>query len=434
MKKRGFVLSATAALTSAIALVGIQLASPGWAGFRSHPKEVVDEVWQTVNREFVDATFNKVDWEAERLKLLNKDYATAEDAYTAIRESLKLLGDPYTRFMDPEQYASMQIDTSGELTGVGLTLGMDEEKNQLIVISPIEDSPAARLGVKSKDVITAIDGKTTQGMDVNTAVGLIRGPVGTTVTLSVERGTEKLSFAIRREKIELATVRSELQEVGGQRIGYIRLTQFSANAAEKMQQAIQTLEGEKVDGYILDLRSNPGGLLHSSAEIARMWLDQGSIVSTINRQGEQDRLRADHHALTTQPLVVLVDGASASASEILSGALQDNRRATIVGTKTFGKGLVQSVHALSDGSGLAVTIARYRTPNGTDIHEKGIMPDIVVELTEEDIKRLTEDRDLVATPGDPQYAAALRALQNQIVAKRGTSAQNPPAQSLTTQQ
>jgi len=425
MKKRGLVLSATAALTSAVALVGIRLAAPVWAGFRPHPKEVVDEVWQTVNREFVDATFNRVDWEAQRRKLLSRDYATSEEAYAAIREALKLLGDPYTRFMDPEQYASMQVDTSGELTGVGLTLGMDEETNQLVVVSPIEGSPADRLGVKSKDVITTIDGKTTQGMDVNTAVSLIRGPAGTNVTLSILRGSERLSFTIKREKIELPTVRSQLHTHNGLNIGYIRLTQFAANAAEKMREAIQKFEEQKVDGYILDLRSNPGGLLHVSAEIARMWLDRGAIVSTINRQGEQERLRADHHALTSRPLVILVDGASASASEILSGALQDNRRATIVGTKTFGKGLVQSVHGLSDGSGLAVTIARYRTPNGKDIHQQGITPDIVVEMQEEDIKRLTANRELVATEQDPQYAAAVRALQNQLLAKKATAAQTP---------
>jgi len=419
MRKRGFVVSATAAVMTAVSLVGVQLSMPGWAGFRRDPKEVVDEVWQIVNREYVDPSFNSLDWEAVRRDLLSREYATREDAYAAIREALKKLNDPYTRFLDPDQFASMQIDTSGELTGVGITLGMDQETNELVVISPIEGSPAERAGIKSKDVIVRIDDKSTEGMDTNAAVNLIRGEPGTRVRLTIRREGEGLKvFDLVRERIELATVRYEVHEENGLPIGYIRITQFSGNAAEKMRQAIRELEKQGVAAYVLDLRANPGGLLYSSAEIARMWINRGSIVSTVNRQGEQDRLTANNTALTDKPLAVLVDGGSASASEILSGALQDNRRAVIVGTQTFGKGLVQSVHPLSDGSGLAVTIARYRTPNGNDIDHKGITPDILVELSEEDLKRLSQNRELVATPADPQYAAAIQALQAQISARR----------------
>ncbi|MFS8868117.1 carboxyl-terminal processing protease CtpC [Synechococcus sp. H65.1] len=420
MRKRGFVVSATAAVVTAVSLVGVQLSMPGWAGFRRDPKEVVDEVWQIVNREYVDPSFNSVDWEAVRRDLLSREYATREEAYEAIREALKKLNDPYTRFLDPDQFASMQIDTSGELTGVGITLGVDQETNELVVISPIEGSPADRAGIKSKDVIVRIDDKSTEGMDTNTAVSLIRGEPGTRVRLTIRREGEGLKvFDLVRERIELATVRYEArQEKNGLLIGYIRITQFSGNAADKVRQAIRELEKQGVAAYVLDLRANPGGLLYSSAEIARMWIDRGSIVSTVNRQGEQDRLVANNSALTDKPLAVLVDGGSASASEILSGALQDNRRAVIVGTQTFGKGLVQSVHPLSDGSGLAVTIARYRTPKGTDIDHKGITPDIVVELSEEDLERLSKNRELVATAADPQYAAAVRALQSQIAARQ----------------
>ncbi len=419
MRKRGFVVSATAAVMTAVALVGVQLSSPGWAGFRSDPKEVVDEVWQIVNREYVDSDFNEIDWESRRRQLLAKNYANAEEAYEAIRETLEELDDPYTRFLDPDQFASMQIDTSGELTGVGITLGMDEETDRLIVVSPIEGSPADQAGIKSKDVIVGIDGQSTEGMDTNGAVSLIRGRPGTKVTLTILRDeSETIDFEITRDKIELATVKHELHQHENRNIGYIRLTQFSANAADKMRGAIRELEKQNVDGYVLDLRQNPGGLLYSSAEIARMWLDDGSIVSTVNRQGEQDRITANHRALTLKPLAVLVDGGSASASEILSGALQDNHRATIVGTKTFGKGLVQSVHSLSDGSGLAVTIAHYRTPSGIDINLKGITPDIEIELSEDDIAQLTEDRESVATLKDPQYAAAIDVLIPQILAEQ----------------
>ncbi|MDX2273698.1 MAG: S41 family peptidase [Cyanobacteriota bacterium] len=419
MKKRGFVVSATAAVLTAVTLVGVQLSTPGWAGFRSDPKEVVDEVWQIVNREYVDGSFNNIDWEKSRRDLLSKEYAKPEDAYEAIREALKALNDPYTRFLDPEQFASMQIDTSGELTGVGITLGMDEATEHLVVVSPIEGSPADKAGIKSKDVITAIDGKSTEGMDVNAAVNLIRGEPGTSVTLTILRDDkDSMDFDLKRERIELATVKYEMHREAGQPIGYIRLTQFSANAAEKMKESIRKLEKEGAVAYVLDLRANPGGLLYSSAEIARMWMDKGGIVSTVNRQGEQDRLNANSGAMTDKPLAVLVDGGSASASEILSGALQDNQRAIIVGTQTFGKGLVQSVHSLSDGSGLAVTIARYHTPKGTDINKKGITPDIKVDLTESDLEKLSENRDLVATLEDPQYAAAIKALQPAIAARQ----------------
>ncbi|NJK61705.1 MAG: PDZ domain-containing protein [Synechococcaceae cyanobacterium SM2_3_1] len=419
MKKRGFLVSTTTAVVTAVTLVGVQLSLPGWAGFRSAPKEVVDEVWQIVNREYVDADFNRIDWEERRRDLLAGEYDTSEEAYDAIREVLEELDDPYTRFLDPDQYASMQIDTSGELTGVGITLGMDQETDRLIVVSPIEDSPADKVGIKSKDVIVEIDGKSTEGMDVNAAVNLIRGEPGTVVTLTILRNeTETLDFPIRRDKIELETVKHELHNEGQQKIGYIRLTQFSANAAEKMRDAIQELEKQDVDAYVLDLRQNPGGLLYSSAEIARMWLDRGAIVSTVNRQGEQDRITAHHQALTDRPLAVLVDNGSASASEILSGALQDNERAIVIGTQTFGKGLVQQVHSLSDGSGLAVTVARYRTPKGIDINQKGITPDLTVEMTEDDIALLSENREAVATLEDPQYAAAIEALQSKIIAYR----------------
>jgi carboxyl-terminal processing protease len=197
-------------------------------------------------------------------------------------------------------------------------------------------------------------------------------------------------------------------------VGYIRLTQFSANAAAEMGEAIRALEGEQVTGYILDLRSNPGGLLYSSIDIARMWLDKGTIVSTVNRQGVVDEESATQRALTNKPLVVLVDGGSASASEILSGALQDNHRAVLVGTRTFGKGLVQSVRSLADGSGLAVTVAKYLTPSGRDINKHGIDPDIQVELTEDQRELLADDRELIGTPEDPQYAQALTTLTTAI--------------------
>lgn len=419
--KRGLILGATAAVLSTVAVTGAGIhLSQSQAFFNESPKELVDEVWQIVDRNYVDGTFNQTDWKAIRNEYLGRSYASKEEAYKAIREMLDKLKDPYTRFMDPEEFKNMQVETSGELTGVGIQLALDEESKKLVVIAPIEGTPAAKAGVLAKDVITKIDGKNTDGMDVNDAVSLIRGPVNTEVTLTVKRNNQEKVFKLKRERIEIHPVRYSLkQDLPGQKVGYIRLTQFSANAAAEMRQAIQDLEKQGVSGYVMDLRSNPGGLLYASIDIARMWIKDGGIVSTVDRQGVSDRQKANQRALTDKPLVVLVDGGSASASEILSGALQDNKRAVIVGTKTFGKGLVQSVRGLGDGSGLAVTIAKYFTPSGRDINHAGIAPDVVIELSDTQRQELGKNRDEIGTPKDPQYAKGLEVLQQQIARRKG---------------
>ncbi|HEY9818286.1 MAG TPA: carboxyl-terminal processing protease CtpC [Candidatus Obscuribacterales bacterium] len=417
--KRGLVLGATAVAVTAVTLTGAGLQlSRGQAFFQDSPKELIDEVWQLIDRTYVDATFNQVDWRAVRQDYLDRSYQDQDDAYVAIREMLDQLGDPYTRFMDPSEFRDMQIDTSGELTGVGIQLTQDEETDELVVVSPIEDTPAFEAGILAQDVIIQIDDQSTEGMNVNDAVNLIRGPVGTDITLTIRRGQQELEFQLRRDLIEIHPVRYSLRETETGDVGYIRLTQFSANAAQEMEEAIQDLQAQGVSGYVLDLRSNPGGLLYSSIDIARMWLDEGGIVSTVNRQGISDREVANGTALTDLPLVVLVDGGSASASEILSGALQDNDRATLVGTQTFGKGLVQSVRGLGDGSGIAVTVAKYLTPSGRDINQEGIEPDIVVELTEEQLEVLFNDRTLIGTDSDPQFSQALEVLSDQMTAQR----------------
>ncbi|MEM7770106.1 MAG: carboxyl-terminal processing protease CtpC [Cyanobacteria bacterium P01_E01_bin.6] len=419
--KRFLVLSATAFVVTVVGTIvgGLHL-SRSQAFFQDSPKDLVDEVWQLVDRTYVDETFNQVDWQAVRRDYLEREYGDREEAYTAIREMLEQLEDPYTRFMDPQEFRNMQIDTSGELTGVGIQLSQDEETSELVVVSPIEDTPAFEAGILSGDVIVQIDGHSTDGMDINEAVNLIRGPVNSDVTLIVKRGDREINFDIVRARIEIHPVRYEYRsEAGLGNIGYIRLTQFSANAAEEMEEAINDLESRGVDGYVLDLRSNPGGLLHSSIEIAEMWIDEGTIVSTVNRQGISDEQSSDGGSfLTDKPLVVLVDGGSASASEILSGALQDQDRALLIGTQTFGKGLVQSVRPLGDGSGLAITVAKYLTPSGRDINKEGISPDIIVELSEEQVEFLSENREQIGTVTDPQYSEAIDVLNQEIVAQQ----------------
>lgn len=408
--------SGAIAATAAVSLFGPGL-SRVRAALQESPKTIVDEAWQIVNREYVDGTFNKVDWQATRQSLLNKNYTSREQAYTALREALEKLNDPYTRFMDPKQYEALSNQTSGELSGIGIRLEVSDETKILTVVEPIENSPALKAGIKSGDQILAINDKKTNGMTVEDASNLIRGEVGTKVTLLIGREGKQLNLALTRARIELPTVRYSLKQEGARRIGYIRLNEFSSHAAEQMRRAIQDLTAQKVEGFVMDLRGNPGGLLQASIEISRMWLDRGGIVKTVDRVGNNEEIAANRTALTKLPLVVLVDGNSASSSEILTGALKDNNRATVVGSQTFGKALVQSVHSLSDGSGLAVTIAHYFTPNGTDISHKGITPDVKIELTDNDRQKLASNPKLIATMEDPQYARAVSALEKLALTK-----------------
>ena len=387
------------------------------AALQDSPKAVVDEVWQVVNKEYVDGTFNHVDWQATRQRLLSQQYTSREQAYTAIRAALNQLGDRYTRFLDPEQYQAFSDQTSGALSGIGIRMELNATTKRLTVVDAIENSPALKAGLKSGDRILAIDGKSTQGMTVENAAKLVRGKVGTVVTLQIGRqGQSDFDVKLTRATIELPTVTYNLKQEGSKRVGYIRLAEFDATAAAQMRRAIQALKAQKVDGFVLDLRDDPGGLLDASAEIAQMWLDKGAIVRTVDRAGDSEQLAANHTALTKQPLVVLVDGNSASASEILTGALQDNHRAMVVGSQTFGKALVQEYRPLSDGSGLAVTIAHYFTPNGTDINHKGITPDVKIDLTAAQQQQLATQPSLIGTQADPQYARAITVLATDFLA------------------
>ena len=386
---------------------GFSLPSASGGSIRDSPKEVIDQVWQIVYRDFLDSAgvYDETSWRELRRDLLNKSYGGNVESYEAIRGMLASLDDPYTRFPDPKEFKEMQIDTSGELMGVGIQLSVDKATKELIVVSPIEGTPASRAGVQSKDVIVSIDGASTKGMTTEDAVKLIRGPEGTEVVLGLRRDDEILNVPLKRARIEINAVKATLNtSPNGRKIGYIRLKQFNANASREMREAVKDLELQGAEGYVLDLRSNPGGLLESSVDIARQWLNEGTIVSTRTREGIRDVRRATGSAVTDKPLVVLIDQGSASASEILSGALQDNSRAQLVGQKTFGKGLVQAVRRLADGSGMTVTIAKYLTPKGADIHKHGIKPDIEAAVTEKEMKNFSI-KDL-GTQKDSQYRTA----------------------------
>ena len=384
-------------------VLNLGFAQPSALAFTEQQKLVM-EVWRIVNRAYLDETFNHQNWWFTREKVLKRPMRTWDDAYHETQQMLQTLEDPYTRFLPPEQYQSLQTNTSGELLGVGLQIAKDDDSQYLRVIAPIEGSPAERAGLSPKDEITAINGTSTQTFSLDEAAARMRGPAGTIVTLGIERmGTDFFEVNLTRERINLNPVFAELRSENNRKIGYIRLGQFNGNAVEDIHKALITLEKQGTDGYILDLRNNPGGLLQAGIEIARFWLNESTIVYTVNRQGVLESFEAGTAALTPKPLVLLVNGGTASASEILAGALQDNHRAQLVGETTFGKGLIQSLFDLPHGSGLAVTVAKYETPEHHDINKLGITPDQIVPT-----EPLT--RDQFATREDVQYQAAVKTL------------------------
>jgi len=405
-----------------VVLVGVVLGGGTPAHALTEGQKLLNEAWRIVNRTYVDDTFNHQNWWALRQKALSQPLDNSEATYQAIQRMLANLNDPFTRFLKPDQYRSLQTSTSGELTGVGLQIALDAATGELKVIAPIAGSPADQAGLLPYDQIVEIDEVSTKGMSLDDAAARMRGPIGSPVRLTVKReGKSQTVVQLVRERISLNPVYAELKELskkdvvastdgaGQTRIGYLRLSQFNANATIELAKSIHRLEQQGAEAYILDLRNNPGGLLQSGIEIARLWLNEGTVVYTVDRQGIQDSFEASGPALTPDPLVVLVNQGTASASEILAGALQDNGRALLVGEKTFGKGLIQSLFELSDGSGLAVTVAKYETPSHRDINQLGIEPNRVVSLGE------PITRDQIGTAADRQYQAAVDLLTTSTV-------------------
>ena len=391
-------------------------------------KEVIDHVWQIVYRDFLDSNgkFESSNWINIRKDFLAKKYSNSDEAYDAIRNMLSYLDDPYTRFLDPKEFNQMRIDTSGELTGVGIQIVKDKESDDLIIISPIEGTPAYEAGIKARDKILSIDNVSTKGMNIEDAVKLIRGQRGTKVKLEILRNGNSFFQSLLRERIEIKSVTSKINNTkDGFLIGYVRIKQFNANASREMNDTLKDLEFKKVSGYVIDLRSNPGGLLESSIDISRQFIDKGIIVSTLSKDGYREIKRGNGRALTKKPLIVLVNEGSASASEIFSGAIRDNNRGKLVGKKTFGKGLVQSMRTLVDGSGLTVTVAKYLTPKGTDINKFGITPDIEVKMNTNPILQRE-----IGTRRDRQYRAGEKELIKMIKRTKLLSQFNPDSKNL----
>lgn len=350
------------------------------------PSELYDDVWKIVNKKYYDPSNNSQDWAKWRYKY-DKKLKTEEDAYVAIDTMLASLNDPYTRFLQPKEFSEETQSIKGSLKGIGTQIGIRD--GNLVVIAPLEDSPAEKAGILADDIILEINGESTKGINVDAAADKIRGEKGTTVNLLIQRkGTANKVYSIVRDEIEIKSVSTKPPfetSIIPKDIQYIRLSSFiSKNAASEIETILNSSKDKK--GIILDLRSNPGGLLTNAIYISDMLLKGGVIVSTVDRDRYKSTTRARYGQVTGKPIVVLINKGSASASEILSGALKDNKRATIVGEQSFGKGLVQEINRLPDEAGMNITIQRYLTPSGNDIHKKGITPDVVVELTKENVE------------------------------------------------
>ncbi|KAA8494545.1 Carboxyl-terminal-processing protease [Porphyridium purpureum] len=386
-----------AALVLAALVWGNDVAGLAWDGAAairpraafalSEPQKLVAEAWRVVDQGYVDRTFNNQDWFKIRMKEIKKPLASMDDAYAVITEMLKTLGDPYTRFLNPSQFNSLTSSATGELAGVGLEMYPALVDNKLVVLSPIDGSPAFKAGIRSQDVITLIDGESTEDLTPDEAAARIRGTPGTRVSLYVIHAStpdKEVRYDLVRESLKIVSVKSELLPGN---IGVLRIKQFNSSTPDDARAALEKLRAKGAKKYVIDLRNNPGGYFPAGVDVARLFLPKDKpVVFVVNKNGIQDEYDVlEEPLIADEPIVVLVNKATASASEILSGALKDNRRALLVGEKTFGKGVVQTVTGLSDGSGVAVTIAKYETPAHVDINKKGIVPDIESKCAEDEV-------------------------------------------------
>ena len=349
--------------------------------------------------------YQKIDLFGEVLEKIKKEYVDeidqSESMDSAINGLLQSL-DPYSAYMSPEIFNEMQTETSGEFGGLGIEVGM--ESGVVKVISPIDDSPASRAGIKAGDYIIKIGDVQVQGKSLSEAVDLMRGPIGTSINLTVRRIGQKkaLNFDIVRAIIEIKSVRAELLKKD---VGYIRLTSFNENSSEQIKDKIRNFEkNQNVNSYILDLRNNPGGLLSQAIKISDFFLDNGEIVSTKSRKASENRkwFAKNGDLINGKTLLVLINYGSASASEIVAGALKDHKRAIILGENSYGKGSVQSIIPLQNKGALRLTVAKYYLPSGKSISEVGVSPDI--EINEE------SDAFRIKTDTDNQLSYALKLL------------------------
>jgi carboxyl-terminal processing protease len=367
--------------------IAIGAACAGWA------PQTLSAVSQSAYAAAAD-TYRQLNLFGDVFDKIRDDYVEKPDEAKLIEAAINgMLSslDPHSSYMDAKAYRDMQVQTKGEFGGLGIEV--TEEDGLIKVVSPIDDTPAAKAGILSGDIISAIDDESTQGLTLDQAVDRMRGAVNSAVRLKILRGParEVKEFKIIRDIIKVQSVRSHVE---ADDIGYVRITQFTEQTADGLKSAMEKFRNEipadKFKGYILDLRNNPGGLLDQSIEVVNAFIDRGEIVSTRGRNpddAQRFNARPGGDLSGGKPLVVLINGGSASASEIVSGALQDHKRATLIGTRSFGKGSVQTIMPLGQDGALRLTTARYYTPSGRSIQAKGIAPDIeILEDVPEDLK------------------------------------------------
>lgn len=365
----------------------------------SPEQKLLAEVWRIVDDGYVDRTFNGQDWFKIRTRAVKAQYANQEAGYAAVRKMLASLNDPYTRFLTPPQYTSLTAAASGSVAGVGVTFFPARVDGELVIAAPVDGSPAARGGVQPGDVLLEIDGEDLSGLTPDDAAARVRGPPGSEVSLAITHPGPRSSLVrldLVREVLKLPSVVAELvsrppsaAEADAETtpaapvpVGLIRVKGFTSSTAEDVGEAVADLRSQGAKAWVVDLRNNPGGYFPGGVDVARLFLPVDTpIVYVVDRHGVVDEIDTIRQPAvpTTDRVVVLVNRATASASEILAGALKENGRAVLVGERTFGKGVVQTVSPLSDGSGVAVTIARYETPGHKDINKKGIDVDVAVE-------------------------------------------------------
>ena len=336
------------------------------------PQKLFDKTWRVIYKDYYDSSLNHQDWERWRDRYQGK-IKTEEDAKVAIDSMIASLNEPYTRFMTKKDFEELATSITSKIYGIGVNIYSNAGKIEIFNVIP--STPADFAQLKQGDIITNIDGKDINGMNVSDVASLVRGPENSVVELTLLRDGKKIIKKIKRKEIKIKNVKSSVLD---NHIGYIQVISFMGGTTPN--EFMEALENTKnTDSIILDLRGNTGGLLDNAVFIANLFIKQGEIVEIIYRNGHKKSIKANPaQKLLDKPLVVLVNGASASASEILSGALKDYKKAKLVGKKTFGKGLVQKVVPLPNQTGVNVTIARYLTPNGTDINKLGIKPDIEI--------------------------------------------------------